>query len=94
MFWLFATLRALVGVGEASYITVSPTIIADLFSGKARSTMLMVFYFAIPFGRSVLVSSFEIDIFFSGLGYVVGSAVANALGAWQWGIRVTAVLGK
>lgn len=41
--------------------------------------MLMVFYFAIPFG--------------CGLGFVVGSAVASWTGHWQWGVRVTGVLG-
>ena len=41
--------------------------------------VLMVFYFAIPFG--------------SGAGYMVGSAVASATGEWQWGIRVTPIAG-
>ena len=44
-------LRGLVGVGEASYSTIAPTIIADLFSAGSRTKMLMVFYFAIPVGR-------------------------------------------
>ena len=57
-FWLFVFLRGLVGVGEASYSTVAPTIIADLFSNQWRTNMLTVFYFAIPVG--------------SGLGYIVG----------------------
>ena len=46
-------LRALVGVGEASYSTIAPTIIADIFAKTARTRALMVFYFAIPVGRSV-----------------------------------------
>ncbi|XP_033748854.1 protein spinster homolog 1-like isoform X3 [Pecten maximus] len=78
-FYGFAIMRALVGIGEASYSTIAPTIIADLFTGGMRSRMLMVFYFAIPVG--------------SGLGYIVGSNVAKALGAWQWALRVTPVLG-
>ncbi|UYV64685.1 SPNS3 [Cordylochernes scorpioides] len=49
-FWLFLLLRALVGVGEASYSTIAPTIIADLFSGTHRSVILALFYFAIPVG--------------------------------------------
>ena len=57
-FWAFVFLRGLVGVGEASYSTVAPTIIADLFSHQLRTNMLTVFYFAIPVG--------------SGLGYIVG----------------------
>jgi len=50
---LFVFLRALVGVGEASYSTIAPTIIADIFAGTARTRALTVFYFAIPVGRSV-----------------------------------------
>ena len=44
-------LRGLVGIGEASYSTVAPTIIADLFVGDHRSKALSLFYFAIPCGR-------------------------------------------
>ena len=51
MFWAFLLLRALVGVGEASYSTIAPTIIADLFAKDRRTKALAVFYFAIPVGR-------------------------------------------
>ncbi|KAK6737865.1 hypothetical protein RB195_020148 [Necator americanus] len=50
-----------------------------MFTGSARSRMFMLFYFAVPVG--------------SGLGFVVGSTVASYMGAWQWGIRLTAVAG-
>lgn len=30
---------------------------------------------------------------FSGLGYIVSSSVSSLLGGWQWGVRVTPVLG-
>ena len=49
---LLAT-RCLVGVGEASYATIAPTIIADLFLPAERLFMLTVFYIAIPLGRYV-----------------------------------------
>ncbi|UYV62511.1 SPNS3 [Cordylochernes scorpioides] len=78
-FGWFLFLRAMVGVGEASYSTIAPTIIADLFSEAHRSFGLAFFYFAIPLG--------------SGSGYMVGSSVAKALGGWQWGLRVTPGLG-
>lgn len=74
-FWLFILLRALVGIGEASYSTIAPTIIADLFAKQMRTKALMVFYFAIPVG--------------SGLGYIVGSNVAKLLHNWKWALRVT-----
>ena len=51
-FPLFLFMRALVGVGEASYSTIAPTIIADLYVGPRRTTALTAFYFAIPVGRS------------------------------------------
>lgn len=46
----FITFRALVGIGEASYSTIAPTIISDLFVSDVRSKMLAMFYFAIPVG--------------------------------------------
>ncbi|CAI4227142.1 unnamed protein product [Auanema sp. JU1783] len=78
-FWLFLLFRGLVGIGEASYSNVSPSLISDMFTGPTRSRMYMLFYFAVPVG--------------SGLGFVVGSNVASATGHWQWGVRVTALVG-
>ncbi|XP_057372621.1 protein spinster-like isoform X1 [Daphnia carinata] len=78
-FWGFLVMRALVGVGEASYSTIAPTIISDLFVGDTRSKFLALFYFAIPVG--------------SGLGYIVGSEAARIMGSWHWGLRVTPVFG-
>ena len=43
-------LRALVGIGEASYSCVAPTIIADLFKHNRRTTMLAIFNIAVPLG--------------------------------------------
>ncbi|HMJ92270.1 MAG TPA: MFS transporter [Candidatus Acidoferrum sp.] len=45
--------RVLVGVGEASYATISPSIIADKFSGTKRNTALTIFYVAIPVGAAL-----------------------------------------
>ena len=47
----FLIMRAIVGIGEASYSTIAPTIISDMFVKETRSKMLAVFYFAIPVGR-------------------------------------------
>ncbi|CAJ0605314.1 unnamed protein product [Cylicocyclus nassatus] len=79
LFWLFLLLRGVVGIGEASYSNVCPSMISDMFTGTRRSRMYMVFYFAVPVG--------------SGLGFIVGSNAASILGSWQWGIRITAVPG-
>ncbi|XP_023332494.1 protein spinster [Eurytemora carolleeae] len=78
-FWAFLGSRAMVGIGEASYSTIAPTIISDMFVKEARSQMLALFYFAIPVG--------------SGLGYIVGSKGAELAGSWQWGLRATPVAG-
>lgn len=78
-FWALLVTRGLVGVGEASYSTIAPTLIADLFVKEQRTRMLTVFYFAIPVG--------------SGLGYVVGSKVDDIAGDWHWALRVTPALG-
>lgn len=46
----FLVFRGLVGIGEASYSTIAPTIISDLYVQQKRSIMLAIFYFAIPVG--------------------------------------------
>lgn len=78
-FWALLLTRGLVGVGEASYSTIAPTIIADLYVKEKRTNMLSIFYFAIPVG--------------SGLGYIVGSQVSNVAQDWHWALRVTPGLG-
>ncbi|XP_059204428.1 protein spinster homolog 1 isoform X2 [Centropristis striata] len=78
-FWALLLTRGLVGVGEASYSTIAPTIIADLYVKGKRTNMLSIFYFAIPVG--------------SGLGYIVGSQVGGLAQDWHWALRVTPGLG-
>jgi MFS family permease len=67
----FATMvgaRVLVGVGEASYATLAPTIIDDLAKPAAKNRWLAIFYVAIPVG--------------SALGYVLGGQLEHAFG-WR-----------
>jgi len=78
-FWWFLTFRAFVGIGEASYSVVAPAIISDLYVKDRRSSVLAIFYFAIPVG--------------TGLGYIVGSEMADATDDWRWGLRVTPIMG-
>jgi MFS transporter, Spinster family, sphingosine-1-phosphate transporter len=52
--------RCFVGIGEAAYGPVAPSVISDLFSIKRRGTVLAWFYAAIPVG--------------SALGYSLGGA--------------------
>ncbi|XP_062392249.1 protein spinster homolog 3-like [Sardina pilchardus] len=78
-FWVLVLMRAFVGTGEASYSTVAPTIIGDLFSDSKRTLMISFFYIFIPVG--------------SGLGYIVGSTIASATGDWRWALRLNPILG-
>jgi MFS family permease len=62
-FAMLLAARAVVGIGEAGYGTVSPGLIADLFPISQRTRALSVFYVAIPVG--------------SALGYVLGGWIGN-----------------
>jgi predicted MFS family arabinose efflux permease len=42
--------HTLVGIGEASFVTISPTVVADLFPESKRGQVLGFFYLAIPVG--------------------------------------------
>jgi MFS family permease len=68
-FLLLLAYRVLVGVGEASYATISPSLISDTFPPERRNNALTIFYVAIPVG--------------SALGYIIGGKIASHWG-WQW----------
>ncbi|XP_076867902.1 protein spinster homolog 3 [Brachyhypopomus gauderio] len=78
-FWVLVLTRALVGTGEASYCTIAPTIIGDLFIGSQRSIMISFFYIFIPVG--------------SGLGYILAAQIASATRDWRWALRLNPILG-
>ena len=63
--------RVLVGLGEASYATLAPAWLSDLFSPARRNNALTIFYVAIPVG--------------SALGYLTGSASLHFSGSWRAG---------
>lgn len=60
--------RILVGVGEASYATISPSYISDTYGPANRNNALTIFYVAIPVGAA--------------LGVYVGSQIGAAWG-WR-----------
>jgi predicted MFS family arabinose efflux permease len=70
--------RALVGVGESSYSTITPTLIADYFPPQRRATALGVFQAAIPMGFA--------------LGYVLGGVLAHFFG-WRVAFMVVGLPG-
>lgn len=76
--------RCLVGVGEAAYGPVAPTIIADHYPVKVRGQVLAWFYMATPVG--------------SALGYVFGDWVTKSLfpgnpEGWRWAFYLLVIPG-
>jgi MFS transporter, Spinster family, sphingosine-1-phosphate transporter len=65
---LLLAARVIVGVGEASYATLAPTIIDDLTPPAQKGRALAIFYLAIPVG--------------SALGYVLGGFIEARWG-WR-----------
>lgn len=70
--------RALVGVGEAAYGTLGPSILADLYPEKSRARVFTWFYLAIPVG--------------SALGYALGGVVEGWAG-WRMSFLVAGAPG-
>ncbi len=60
--------HTIVGVGEASFVILSPTYVADMFPDSKRGRVMGIFYLAIPVGTA--------------LGYVIGGFMAPAYG-WR-----------
>ncbi len=70
--------RATVGVGEASFGTVSPGLVADYFPKEQRGRILSWFYVAIPVG--------------SALGYLLGGILGQRFG-WHTAFLVVGIPG-
>ncbi len=67
-FAMLLAFRVLVGVGEASYATISPSLISDSYPPLRRNNALTIFYSAIPVGAA--------------LGNILGGAIAAA-SSWR-----------
>lgn len=92
IFWSFATalsgmarsygsllgIRAMVGIGEAGYGPVAPTMINDFYSPAVRSRMLSIYYVGTPLG--------------SALGLMMGGFLGHHYG-WRLAFLVAAVPG-
>ena len=70
--------HTLVGVGEATFVTIAPTFVADLFSEDVRGRILGFFYLALPVG--------------SAAGYLLGGQLAPHHG-WRFPFYVAAAPG-
>jgi MFS family permease len=67
-FTTFLLARALVGVGEAAYATIAPTVIADHYPPERRNRVLTFFYVATPVGAA--------------LGFALGGVIGDRWG-WR-----------
>src|SRR5712671_2442447 len=70
--------HTLVGIGEATFVTIAPTFVADLFEEGKRGRILGVFYLAIPVG--------------SAAGYLLGGYLAPHHG-WRFPFYIAAAPG-
>ncbi len=70
--------HTLVGIGEATFVTIAPTFVADLFPEEKRGRILGVFYLAIPVGTAA--------------GYLLGGNLSPHYG-WRFPFYVAAVPG-
>ena len=52
-FAMMIAFRLLVGLGEASYATISPSLISDSYAPAKRNNALTIFYVAIPVGAAL-----------------------------------------
>jgi MFS family permease len=74
---LFAA-RAVVGIGEAAYGTISPALLADSFPRARRGRVFSIFFAAIPVGAA--------------LGYIVGGLMDRYFG-WRYAFFVAGLPG-
>ncbi len=77
-YWELLVRHTLVGVGEATFVTIAPTFVADLFPESQRGRIFGVFYLAIPVGTAA--------------GYLLGGKLGPHFG-WRSPFYVAAIPG-
>ncbi|MFZ3265086.1 MAG: MFS transporter [Terriglobales bacterium] len=70
--------HTLVGIGEATFVTIAPTFVADLFAEDKRGRILGIFYLALPVG--------------SAAGYLLGGYLSPHYG-WRFPFYIAAAPG-
>ncbi|HZQ69928.1 MAG TPA: MFS transporter [Terriglobales bacterium] len=77
-YWELLIRHTLVGVGEATFVTIAPTFVADLFQEKTRGRIFGIFYLAIPVGTAA--------------GYLLGGRLGPEYG-WRFPFYIAAAPG-
>ena len=77
-YWELLLRHTLVGVGEATFVTIAPTFVADLFPERIRGRIFGIFYLAIPVGTA--------------MGYLIGGKLGPTFG-WRYPFYVAALPG-
>jgi len=77
-YWELLVRHTLVGVGEATFVTIAPTFVADLFPEEKRGRIFGLFYLAIPVGTAG--------------GYLLGGRLAPHFG-WRFPFYIAALPG-
>ncbi|HEV7220892.1 MAG: spinster family MFS transporter [Terriglobales bacterium] len=77
-YWELLLRHTLVGIGEATFVTIAPSLVADLFPENVRGRIFGIFYLAIPVGTAA--------------GYIVGGKLGPNFG-WRYPFYVAALPG-
>ena len=77
-YWELLVRHTLVGIGEATFVTIAPTFVADLFPEKIRGRIFGIFYLAIPVGTAA--------------GYLLGGTLGATHG-WRFPFYIAAFPG-
>jgi MFS family permease len=73
-----ALARTFLGIGEATYGVLAPTILMDLYPRERRARVMSTFYLAMPIGGA--------------LGLSLGEAISNRYG-WRWAFFIVGAPG-
>src|SRR5437764_5687238 len=77
-YWELPVRHTLVGIGEATFVTIAPTFFADLFPEEKRGRIFGIFYLAIPVGTAA--------------GYLLGGKFGPEFG-WRFPFYIAAAPG-
>jgi multidrug resistance protein len=77
-YWELLVRHTLVGIGEATFVTIAPTFVADLFPEQKRGRIFGIFYLAIPVGTAA--------------GYILGGKLGATHG-WRFPFYIAAAPG-